>query len=83
MNTTFNKKLIARNIALALAIGVVTVGCAGNAAKQTQTSQADETAVKQTVITAQAEPTLENQDVVTAAKTEANIETDTTSPVIS
>ena len=83
MNLIFNKKLIARNIALALAIGVVTVGCAGNAAKQTQTSQADETAVKQTVSTAQAEPTLENQDVVIAAKTEANIETDTTSPVIS
>ncbi len=86
MYVTFNKKSIARNIALALAAGVLTVGCAGNAAKQTQPSQSNVTPKEQAMVIEKSEVTSEKQhetsDVITAAEVEAKIETNPAAPVI-
>jgi len=91
MNVTFNKKSIARNIALALTAGIITVGCAGNSAKQTQTSQVGEMSQKQTVVSSKSETnsksdkievTQEKQLNVNAAVVEAKIESEPVAPII-
>ena len=56
MKSTFAKKKIVLNIALALATGVLTVGCAGNSVKPMQSSDIhQESTVAATVVTPQAE----------------------------
>ncbi|VAW91507.1 hypothetical protein MNBD_GAMMA21-1065 [hydrothermal vent metagenome] len=88
MNLIFNKKLIARNITLALAIGVITTGCAGNSPQQTQTSKVEKMPVEQTIATADSEniskPELaeNNSDIVNAVEVEAKIETNSAASVI-
>ena len=88
MNLTFNKKSIAGNIALALAIGVVTVGCAGNSSKPMQTSKVEKMPVAQTVATAEHENASKSElaenssDRVTAAIVEDKLETNSAAPVI-
>ena len=91
MNVTFNKKSITRNIALALAAGAFTVGCAGNAAKQTQSSQVREMTQEQAIVTSNSEDISKQEKVVTksenqlefsAAEVEGKIESNPVSPVI-
>ncbi len=95
MNVTFNQKSIARNIALALAVGVLTVGCAGNAAKPTpsstiessptdssQLSEMSKDQVVGTVKTEEVEVNSEKQIEVSETKNNSIVETNPAAPVI-
>lgn len=75
MNAIFSKKKIALNIALALAAGVITVGCAGNSVKPSESNmQSSEVSTQQNVVaetpktdTSESAMTQENKPVEVSA----------------
>ncbi len=84
MNVTFNKKSIARNVALALAAGFITVGCAGNTTKQSHTPQVSATSNEQSERVAKpenVERTSEKQLSVNAEKIEIQVESPSADPI--